>query len=368
MVKKKVFNPSAILTPDLVISSAGSHLYRIGLSFYRIGSESRPKLNNPLIIFTVNTIIALRHFICQLLSGENRYYFELLSDWTYFLNGRQLLGVPIILIALWANISQIIHYWYYKNDIKPQYLKPFQIMSGLVSPQSVGLYNQKDFRKMIKRFKILFKLSEFNASIFILFGLFMSTIPIVLNCSLSGIIFAGIPWFIVYTLYGKYVGNFFSYQTIYFYGICYYLRLKLRNINNEIEIKIRRNTRLSEFQAFVKYVTRSLNSIYLEITEYNDNYWSTFLFMFTVLMTICINGIIYKSFFGKTHAFLVLTIRYFAIACPLMLLILFFIASSVFMEANRSYKLLNKLFVHNMRRKFRNSIRIKVSKKFCLNT
>jgi hypothetical protein len=336
---KKVFNPSALLTQDLVIDSAGSHLYRIGLSLYSFGSESRPKLNKPLIILTVNTMVALRHFICQLLSGENRYQFELLSDWTYFLNGRQVLGVPVILIAFWSNITLFMHYWYYKNDIKPSYLKPFEMMSSLVSPQSIGLYNEKDIRKMMNRFEILFKLSDLNSSVFMFFGFLMSMIPIVLNCSLSGIIFAGIPWFIVYTLYGKYIANFFSYQTTYFYVICYYLRLRLRNINNEIEIKVRRNIIVSEFQAFVKYVTRSLNSIYMEITECNDNYWSTFLFMFTVLMTICINITIYNSFFGKTQAFLVLTIRYFAIACPLMLLILFFIASSVCIEANRSYKL-----------------------------
>jgi hypothetical protein len=46
----KVFNSSVILPPDLVISSAETHLYRMGLSLYPKGSESRPKLHNPLLI------------------------------------------------------------------------------------------------------------------------------------------------------------------------------------------------------------------------------------------------------------------------------------------------------------------------------
>jgi hypothetical protein len=49
----KVFNPSVILPPDLVISSAGTHLYRMGLSLYPKCSESSPKLYNPLLIFNV---------------------------------------------------------------------------------------------------------------------------------------------------------------------------------------------------------------------------------------------------------------------------------------------------------------------------
>jgi hypothetical protein len=44
---KKVFKPSAILPPEMITSSAGSHSYKIGLSVYPMGSKSRPKLNNP---------------------------------------------------------------------------------------------------------------------------------------------------------------------------------------------------------------------------------------------------------------------------------------------------------------------------------
>jgi hypothetical protein len=302
------------------------------------------------------------------LSEDNRYAFELLSDWSYFLNSREVIGLTVILYVLWSNISQLLHYWYHKRNIKPSYLKPFEMMSGLVSPQCIGLYNEKDITKMMKRFKLLIKLSEINVILMAFCALLLAAIPIISNCSLGHIIFPGILWFIFFTHYVYHIADFLLIQMTYFYIICYYLRLKLRNINNEIEIKIRRNTRLSEFQVYVKYVTRSLNILYLEIKEYNDNYWSTFLFLFIFLLSTCINALLYKSIYGINNAYLVLTIRYYAIICTFLLLVLFFIASSVCMEANRSYKLLNKLYVSNMRLKYKNSIRLKAMKKNYLNS
>jgi hypothetical protein len=357
---RKVFKPSTNLPPEMVISSAGSHLYRMGLSLYPIGSKSRPKLNNPLFILIIHSLVALRHFISMQLSEEDRYAFDLLSDWSYFVNAREVFGLTLIVYALWCIISQLLHYWYYKKDIKPSYLKPFEMMSGLISPQSIGLYNEKDVTKMMKRFKLLIKFLKFNVSIMSSFALLLASVPIISNCSLVRILFPGILWIIIFLLFGYHLSDFYLTQMIYFYIICYYLRIKLQNINNEIEIKNRRNIKLSEFQVFVKYVTKSLNSIYLEITEYNDNYWSTFLFLFTFLLYTCVNAMLYKSIYGISNAYLVLIVHYIVILWILMFLVLFFIASSVWMESNRSYKLLNKLYVSKMNLKFSNSIRFKV--------
>ncbi len=365
---KNLFNPSVILPPEMVISSAGSHLYKIGLSLYRMGSKSRPKLNNPLFIFIVHSLVFLRHCVSMRLSEDNRYAFELLSDWSYFLNSREVIALTVFLYVLWSNTSQILHYWYFKRNIKPSYLKPFEMMSGLVSPQSIGLYNEKDIRIMMKRFKLLIKLSEINVTPMAFCALLLAAIPIISNCSLGHILFPGIPWFIFFMLYVYHIADFLLIQMTYFYIICYYLRLKLRNINNEIEINIRRNIKHSEFHALVKYFMRYLNILYLEIKEYNDNYWSTFLFLFIFLLSTCINALLYKSIYGISNTYLVLAIRYYAIICTFLILVLFFIASSVCKEANRSYKLLNKLYVSNMGLKFANSTRFKAMKKNYLNS
>ncbi len=74
----KVFNPSVILPMDLVITPAGTHLYLMGLSLYPKCSELSPKLHNPLLIFKVNSIVALRSCVSLLLSEDNKNAFEML--------------------------------------------------------------------------------------------------------------------------------------------------------------------------------------------------------------------------------------------------------------------------------------------------
>ena len=61
--------------------------------------------------------------------------------------------------------SQLIYYYNYKNDIKPTFLKVFQMMSGLVSPKSIGLTNEKQIYKLIKLSKRLFFICEFVVKI-----------------------------------------------------------------------------------------------------------------------------------------------------------------------------------------------------------
>jgi hypothetical protein len=43
------------------------------------------------------------------------------------------------------------------NGIKPTFLKVFEMMSGLVSPNSIGLTNAGQIRKLITKTKVLFK-------------------------------------------------------------------------------------------------------------------------------------------------------------------------------------------------------------------
>jgi hypothetical protein len=75
---------------------------------------------------------------------EDKYRLLLIGDFAYFLNGRHLMDSGNILWGSLALISQSLHYWkYYKNE-SPSYLKPFEMISSLVSPKSTGLTNRED--------------------------------------------------------------------------------------------------------------------------------------------------------------------------------------------------------------------------------
>ena len=69
--KKKKINVNRVLPLHLVNKSAGSDLYRIGLSLFPFGSQKRKKCCNPYIILIINVIYILRCILSLSLSDDN---------------------------------------------------------------------------------------------------------------------------------------------------------------------------------------------------------------------------------------------------------------------------------------------------------
>ena len=83
-----------------------------------------------------------------------------------------------------AITSQLIYYYNYKNDIKPTFLKVFEMMSGLVSPKSIGLTNEKQIYKLIIWAKKLFIICELVSKISIpLIAIITNIFPYITKCS-----------------------------------------------------------------------------------------------------------------------------------------------------------------------------------------
>jgi hypothetical protein len=147
------------LPPVIAIKSAKNRLYSIGLSLFSFGSQTRNKLQNPFFISIIFSVTILKTIIAILID-EDKYKSLLIGDYTYFLNDRYIMNASIILFAFLALSSQILHYWkYYKND-SPSYLKPFEMISGLVSPKSIGLINREHINQLLKKSKLMFNFSR----------------------------------------------------------------------------------------------------------------------------------------------------------------------------------------------------------------
>jgi hypothetical protein len=101
----------------------------------------------------------------------------------------------------------------------------------------------------------------------------------------------------------------------------------------------------------MKNILRSLNSIISEINTYNNDLWSKYLMIFLTLIIIGLDLVLFQSIFGKISLFLKIIMFYSS--CLMFLLITIFIntASSVSLEANKSYKLFNKMFITYMNNK-----------------
>ena len=130
--------PKEVLPPNVIISNAENNLYRIGICLTLRSHINRNKLHNPLLIFSVNSIVLIKCLITLLFLIHYKNLFIIFGDFGYLLRIRFHLNVAIAHYLLLSLISQLIYYYNYKNDIKPTFLKVFEVISVLVSPKSMS--------------------------------------------------------------------------------------------------------------------------------------------------------------------------------------------------------------------------------------
>ena len=167
--------------------------------------------------------------------------------------------------------------------------------------------------------------------------------PIMMNCSVMDTIIFGIPNSLFFTLMCNYVFGIDLWQVLYFYLICHYLKIKLKEVNREISQKCR-NRRKIESKS-IDTIIRSLNSIYNEINDYNLNLWSKYLMAIWLIFGVVIVFHLYILIFMTLSITSFLVLGYVVIVFITIFMIVINTSSSVNYEANKSYKLLNQLMV-----------------------
>jgi hypothetical protein len=150
-------------------------------------------------------------------------------------------------------------------------------------------------------------------------------------------------WVLLFTVYTYFGVNINFSQMTYFYIICLYLKLKLRNANNSIRKCFEKKYKMSNYR--MKNISKSLNSIISEINTYNNDFWSKYLIIVLIIFIIALDLVLFQSIFGKINFFFKMILFYVSCSLFSLLMILINTASSVSFEANKSYKLLNKLFI-----------------------
>ncbi len=226
------FDANKPLPSVIAIKCAENHLNRIGISLFSFGSKTRNRFHNP---FFVSFIICVSIIKCltSILMKEEKYKLLLIGDFTYFLNDRYFINSAVILWGLLALFSQSLYYWkYYKNE-SPSFLKPFEMICGLVSSKSIGLINREHINQLLNKSKLIFKVSEFTTIGATFTGFCLSGIPLIINSSIS-LFLIEIFWILLFTVYIYFCANINLSQMTYFYIICLYFKLKLRNAINII--------------------------------------------------------------------------------------------------------------------------------------
>jgi hypothetical protein len=302
------------------------------------------------------------------MTEDNERISIIIGDFSHFFGLRIHYNLGSGLVYLLALTSQLIYFYNYMKGIKPTYFKVFEMMSGLVSPKSIGLTNKEEIYKMLKVYKITFKICELNAGKVVpIIGFLINIIPYAMNCSIGDTILYGIPHSLIYGCGAHHVFNIIVWQVVYYYFICRYLKIKLKKSNELISQTLKKSQKTSLLS--IERVINSLNSSYVEIADYSKNFWSKYLLTIWLILGSQTVTALYCVLFVKDIIFK-LIIGYAFVAWVLTFLFVINTASSVNYEANKSYKLLNIFMATNrsgfVRYKTRNtlikfrSIKIKV--------
>ena len=149
------------------------------------------------------------------------------------------------------------------------------------------------------------------------------------------ILFVAIPWSLKWTYAVTTAFMIIIWQVIYFNILCFYLKLKIKEINNSLKQKME-NNRVST----IKSIIMKHHKTYIDIYYYNK-FWSKIIAAYYAgaLMVICgcFNGIIY----GEMHFLLRFLITYSTTSFVIILGIYILSASTIDEQKKITYKLLN---------------------------
>jgi hypothetical protein len=339
------FDANKVLPQNFVIKGAENHLYKIGLNLKPNAKEKRSNFYNPLLILSVNIAIVIKSIVSVLTPEENKKFLLIIGDFGHFFGIKTHYNIIIIFSTILALSSQLIYYYNYKNGIKQTYLKVFDMMSGLISPKSIGLTNKEEIYKLIKESKIMFYLCKWNTNrILPLIGFFLVFLPFIMNCSVLDTVIFGIPHSILYTLCVHYTVLAVLWPLVYFHLICRYIKIKLKEQNDFIAKAIVER-KVINYQKMLRPI-RKLNAIYLELNEYNRDFWSLYLLSIWVFLGSIIIFLSYFCFFGELTIILKLFVGYGFGFATLTFLFIISTASSVNYETNKIYKPLNQVMAN----------------------
>ena len=331
-------NTSQCLPPELTVQSVEDILHGIGFSLDSTKTYPKRKLMfNPIIIFIFVSMYITKEVVILSLEVQNDFTFKVLGSVGYLLGVRKQGGYDMILISCFPVYFQLVYYYNHRNGIKPTFLRVFQMMSGLVSPKSLGLTDEQQIRKLLKLTKVSIKFIKFNNNKMcpaITFAI--ALIIYLIHTNGMETLCYGIPCGFAMALTGTYAMNVVNYHTFLQYIICLYLKMKINALNERL-IEMKRRKRFIR----IRETLQSYDSLYSEINEYNTTFWSKFLFIIWTLMGTFIVGLIYVFLFGTLGTVAQIMFAYFLLFFLLIFLLIIFTTSSVTYCANKSYKTLN---------------------------
>ena len=356
-IDQNLFDHDRVLAEDMRIEGVDDISYYIGLSLNSCRDEpkKRRRFHNPILIMTINIIYIIMMIFSLYFNGTNELLSYALFDIDYLIGLHYKAKATQVIASITVLFSQCIYYYNYKRGIEPSFLRLFQVMTGSIAPFSVGLVDENEVEYLTRFTKKVYKILKLNNEKVSL--IFILTLPLSLylfNTNKLEYLLLGLFQTAFSGIWALYYITILSYQIFYFYILCRYFQIKINNSNKIlIQVKCRK-------RSINVYTTlASFDALYREINEYNVIYWSKILFIiWTTMGTMCaitLNVVIHTE-----TVYLKILFTYFLIIFIVIFLFTILTAASVNKQANKTYKIMNSLFVSTRNNKKHTIQRLKV--------
>ena len=152
-------NPNVLIAKELVIPSAEDLLYLNGLCPTSMREwPKRKAINSPKVITIFLMFYLTERIIDIFIPEEEEQYLRIIGETGHYFGMKLHFSLFLSLFTILDLNNQMIFYYNYKRGKHPTFLRVFQMMSGSVTPASVGLYDELEIRKFCRQCKILFKM------------------------------------------------------------------------------------------------------------------------------------------------------------------------------------------------------------------
>ena len=150
MKSRKIKPITRVLPPELVIPGADNHLYRIGLQLNRRSHTNRRNFfHNPYIVLLVIIQMTIRTIILIIGNNFTDDFLLAIGDFGYVMKCYKQLNMMVFAGCMICNLSMLHNLYNYINDIQCADIRIYQLLSGTVSPQQLGLNNMKSVLKFV---------------------------------------------------------------------------------------------------------------------------------------------------------------------------------------------------------------------------
>uniref|UniRef100_A0A6P6YD64 Uncharacterized protein LOC113797235 n=1 Tax=Dermatophagoides pteronyssinus TaxID=6956 RepID=A0A6P6YD64_DERPT len=360
---EKNFDPYKIIDETYIVRSVGTQFYSYGIHFYRPEflqpNYHRHWFYNPGCIFFVNFVYILRSIIALFISPklqENRQYFIYLGDWPWCMGAKTHINIAAIFYTMMGTSILILCSIHYYRGNQPIFLHALDFLAGRCPPSNARLYDAKLVAKLLTKSSFCIHFCQLNTVTVGIVSFILSAWPLWFKCSKWEFILYGLPWSAFFGVSSSYTYSAYSWNLIYFYLICSYLRYRIREINDLVtkwtnlitNQSIKRNhqppnrQRKSITLVHIDFIRKQFDNIGHDIEQYSSKYFDKILFFLIALVAIFINVVLYTSIFMPIDLTVRLSLLYSVVLAIIVIFFLLNTASSVYEESLKSLKILNK--------------------------